>query len=626
MAIKHMDGFEQYRGLAGAALLSALTSAAYAVTSGLAITDGRKIGTNALELQVSAGAGGASWSSRNTTIKADLHAVAANAAGRFVAIGDAGSGVATVDGITWTPVVLGVSVNMKGLKCHNSTFIGVGENGTIIRSTDGQVWTVRTPPNSTAILNDVEWGNGMWIAVGSIGSAGAIFVSTDDGLTWDNVTNNPGTRGNLSARYANGVFMVGGVGGQLLTSANGLVYTSRAYGSVADVADLGFDNGTWLGLAGQSIRRSVDNGITWTVAADTIIAAGVLLALAVSNGRWVTGANNGLLYMSDDTNNWTQPAFTGAGNRAIYDINTSSAANAGWCLVGARAPGSTGTALIYVSLAPPTVITRTLVSAVDKIVIGFAHRATARGRIFSIANLFNMDWPAGISILGQSGASVPIRSTWYYYEIVIDKNAQTITLYVNDTLDLTVALPAGGAAMTTFTMSWQAENGAVARIDDVYLLDADTAGGAALVDRLKPISMGLRLPTADVEVDWEPSSPGDHWSKIGLLPASPSSFVSSAVPSAQDIYSSSNALPEGAGTAEQPIIAVGLVALAQKSDLDNRQLGLLMGAPGNQIEVIDTTLSITPEYSMAVFEKAPGNVAWTPENVQSTPFGIAVRP
>lgn len=626
MAIKHMDGFEQYRGLSGSALLSALTSAAYSVTSGLAIADGRKAGTTALELQVSPGAGGASWSSRNNTIKADLHAVAANTAGRFVSIGDGGAGVASVDGIQWTPIVLGVNTNMKGLKCHGNTFIGVGDGGTIIRSTDGQAWTLRTSPNSTAILNDVEWGNGVWVAVGALGSVGAIFVSADDGLTWSNVTDNPGTRGNLSARFANGVFMVGGIGGQLLTSANGSAFTSRAYGTAADVTDLGFDNGTWLGLSGQSIRRSVDNGITWTVAADNLVTNSVLISMAVANGRWVVGTTNGLLYMSDDTNTWTAPEFTGAGLRVIYDISTSSGANAGWCLVGSRAPGTAGTALIYVSMAPPTVITRTLMSALDKIVIGFAHRATARGRIFSIAGLFNMDWPAGISILGQSGASVPIRSTWYYYELTIDKTAKTITLHVNDTLDLTVPLPVAGDTMTTFTMSWQAENGAVARIDDVYLLDTDTAGGATLVGRLKPISLALRLPTSDVDVDWDSSAPGDHWPLVGLLPASSSSFVLSATSGQQDIYLSDTALPDGTGSPTAPIIAVGLVALAQKSDLDNRQLGLLMGEPGNQTEVIDTTLSITPEYSMAVFEKAPGGVAWTPVNVQSTPFGITVRP
>ena len=39
-----------------------------------------------------------------------------------------------------------------------------------------------------------------------------------------------------------------------------------------------------------------------------------------------------------------------------------------------------------------------------------------------------------------------------------------------------------------------------------------------------------------------------------------------------------------------------------------------------------TTLSTTMEYSYAVFEKAPGDQPWTADNVQSTPFGIAVRP
>jgi hypothetical protein len=102
--------------------------------------------------------------------------------------------------------------------------------------------------------------------------------------------------------------------------------------------------------------------------------------------------------------------------------------------------------------------------------------------------------------------------------------------------------------------------------------------------------------------------------------------VRSATSGAQDLYSSNAALPAGAGTESAPILAVGVIALAQKSDLDARQLGLVVGSPGNQKEVVDTTLSTTMEYSFAIFETGPGNQAWTADSVLNTPFGIAVRP
>lgn len=623
MTLKHIEGFDQYQGQSGSVLLNSLASAGFAVSTGLAMAAGRKPGSFALELQVSVGAGGASWSSRNNTVRADLHGVAVNSAGRAVAVGDGGNATASVDGIQWNGIVMGVNKNLTAIKCHANTFIAVGDAGTILRSTDGVTWTPRTPPSATVNLKGIEWGDNKWVAVGAQGAVGAIFVSTDDGMTWSNVTADPGARANLSVRFGNDLWMVGGAAAQLLTSDTALAWTARTFaGTGADVNDLAYYNGTWLALDGRNVRRSADGGVTWTTAIADVIPAGVLRAIAVSNGRWIVGGDAGALRMSDDGTVWTTPQFVGGG-RTIYDLSVSSGA---WYLVGARSAGTTTTAMIFVSLAPPTLVTRTLTSAAPKVVIGFAHRATARGRIFSVAGLFNMDWPSGISILGTLGASVPIRNTDYYYEIVIDKTAGTLTLYTNDTLDLTVALPAAAANMTEYVMTWQAENGAVARLDDIYLLDSTTGPGAALVDRLKPISIPLRMPTADKAVTWDGSSPGNHFSLIGLLPPTQTSFITSATSGAQDLFTSSTALPDGAGEADTPIIAVGLVALAQKSDLDNRQLGLVIGDAGNQSEVIDTSLNITPEYSFGIFETAPGGTAWTKDNVLTTSFGVAVRP
>lgn len=623
--LKHIDGFDQFQGQSAQALLTSLQSAGYAVTNGLAVAAGRKPDSFALELQVSPGAAGATWSSRTNTARSSLRAVAANAQGRFVAVGDGGVALTSVDSISWAALVLGTERNMRSIECVGGTFIAVGENGTILRSRDGQVWSARTSPIATMNIADVACNrNGRWLAVGANGNAGAIIVSDDDGLTWNTVVENPGAAANLCVEYGD-CWMVGGALGQILTSDTGLSFLNRTFGAATDVMDLAFYNGTWLAVTARSVRRSIDKGVSWTLAASELMGSGVLNAIKVSQGRWIVVGDFAAIFMSDDTTVWTKPALTGTSN-AFYDVNVSEGTQVGWCVVGARSGQSSSTATIYVSMAPPTTISRTFTSTNARVVIGFAHRATARGRILSIANLLNVDWPAGIEILGVRGASVPIRNVWYYYEIEIDKTAGKINFYVNDTLDMTIDLPAGGAALTTYALSWQAENGAVALFDDLYLLDGDASGGSTLTARLKPISVPLRKPTADVDVNWTGSAPGPHWPLVGLLPPSLGSYVRSAESGAQDLYSSSTPLPAGAGSAEAPILAVGVIALAQKSDLDNRQLGLVVGAVGNQKEVIDTTLSTSLEYSYAVFEKAPGDVAWTAENVSSTPFGIAVRP
>jgi len=623
--LKHIDGFDQFQGQSAQALLTSLQAAGYAVTNGLAIAAGRKPDSFALELQVSPGAAGATWSSRTNTARSNLRAVAANAQGRFVAVGDGGVALTSVDSISWAALVLGTERNMRSIECVNGTFIAVGENGTILRSRDGQAWTARTSPLPTMNIADVACNrNGRWLAVGANGNAGAVIVSEDDGMTWNTVVENPGALANLCVEYGD-CWLVGGAQGQVLTSDTGLSFLTRTFGANTDVNDIAFYNGTWLAVTARSVRRSVNKGESWIVAAAELMGSGVLNAIKVSQGRWIVVGDLAAIFMSDDTATWTKPALTGTTN-AFYDVNVSEGTQVGWCVVGQRGAQASATATIYVSMAPPTTISRTFTSTNARVVIGFAHRATARGRILAIANLLNVDWPAGIEILGVRGASVPIRNVWYYYEIEIDKTAGKIRLYVNDTLDMTIDLPAGAAALTTYALSWQAENGAVAAFDDLYLLDGDAAGGSTLTTRLKPISVPLRKPTADVDVNWIGSAPGPHWPLVGLLPPSSGSYVRSAESGAQDLYSSSTPLPAGAGTVDAPILAVGVIALAQKSDLDNRQLGLVVGAVGNQKEVIDTTLSTSLEYSYGVFEKAPGDVAWTAENVLSTPFGIAVRP
>ena len=59
----------------------------------------------------------------------------------------------------------------------------------------------------------------------------------------------------------------------------------------------------------------------------------------------------------------------------------------------------------------------------------------------SVAGVFDMDWPGPIEIFDVQSTAVPIRNAWYYYELVIDKAAMTVSLFINDTVDVVVPLP-----------------------------------------------------------------------------------------------------------------------------------------------------------------------------------------
>ncbi len=632
MSIKFIDGFDQYQGQAGQTLLSSLTSAGYTVSSGLAMADGRKEGSYALELQVAAGTAGDSWSSRVNNVKQNLNAVAVNNAGRYVGVGDNGAAVTSDDGVTMLPLVLGVSVQMRDVQVHGSTWIAVGVGSTILRSTDGRNFNAVAPPaanmNLFAVAGD---GNGAWMAVGANGSAGAIFYSIDDGVSWTNVATGAGVRYHNCVAYNTGTWVLGGSVGQIMVSTDLTTYQVANSGMTDNVAAVECsDVGHWLAACGANVRRSIDSGLTWALMT-TGLMTGQITDLAFADGRWMAVGTSGQVRMTDDEDVWVTPSLAGVGSTTINDVFALRGANSGWVIVGNKnatvTPASAQTAIIYVALAPPTRVSRTFPVTGDKFTVGWAHRATARGRILSITGVLDMDWPAQITMGGETGTAIPARNVWYYYEVTINKTALTATLHINDTLDLTCPIPAGVAAMTSFEFTWNAENGAIARLDDIYEVDDQAPNAELLLDRLGPITIPLRLPTADsVPTDWVTASGPTHWTQVGLLPPTQEAYIRSSVSGAQDLFTSDTPLPDGAGTT-MPILAVGVVALAMKGDIDNRQLGLLVGAPGpTQKEITDTTLSVVPEYSYAVFEKAPGNVDWDAANTVSTPFGVAVRP
>lgn len=624
--LKHVDGFDHLQGQSAATLLSSVAAGGYSSSIGLAMAAGRHENTFALELQVSPGTAGQSWSQRQNSTPQAQRGVATNSVGRWSSVGDAGSAATTTDGVTWTPLITGTSKNLKDIESDGSVWIIVGDQ-TILRSTDGRNFVPVSMPVTTANLRAVETDGGQsWLAVGSNGTVGVIFRSTDGGVTWANIVVTQ-LLPLLAAKFANNHWMVGGNGGTLMTSPDMTSWTKQTFGVSTPVTALAYGDAQWLATTGRDIRRSLDEGVNWGLAVASLIPSGTLNGLGFADSRWIVIGDGGTLRLSDDSGvSWEAASSAGLGTTALYGMTVSRGTQVGWAAVGNKIGGSSGTAAIFQSLAPPTYLSRTVLSDGDKLVIGWAHNATARGRMLSMGLLFDVDWPSTISILGVSGTAIPAKNVWYYYELVIDKLDLTVSLYINNTLDLIAPLP-GAGSINQWNVTWISENGSITRLDDIYILDDTSPDGEALLDRLGPIQVPIRMPTEDFSPnDWVGSSSDPHYTLIGLLPPSTESFIRSNIGGAQDLYKSAAGLPAGAGDPSTPILAVGVMALAQKGDIDNRQLGLVVGEVGNQIEVIDTEMSIDPEYSYAVFEKAPGGAPWDATNTLSTPFGVVVRP
>ena len=64
-----------------------------------------------------------------------------------------------------------------------NTFVAVGDEGTIITSIDGILWTSRTS-STPANLKEVTYGNNMFVTVGASGT----ILTSSDGIDWTEIT------------------------------------------------------------------------------------------------------------------------------------------------------------------------------------------------------------------------------------------------------------------------------------------------------------------------------------------------------------------------------------------------------------------------------------------------------
>src|SRR5438477_2191667 len=112
---------------------------------------------------------------------------------------------------TWTSRPLNLFESFfKDVAFGNNHFVAViagnGQGSVISTSPDGTVWRGTNLSASGLVPASVTYGNGVFAAVGS---AGTIFRSTDDGMTWTQI--NAGTRSNLlGVAHGNGVFVAVG--------------------------------------------------------------------------------------------------------------------------------------------------------------------------------------------------------------------------------------------------------------------------------------------------------------------------------------------------------------------------------------------------------------------------------
>ncbi|MGA2506941.1 MAG: hypothetical protein ABSF80_05635 [Chitinispirillaceae bacterium] len=158
-------------------------------------------------------------------------------------------------------------------------------------------WTVVSPVPTSHNLQSVTYGNGLYVVVGDTGT----ILTSPDGLVWTSRTSGIITR-LWSVTYGNGLYVTVGDSARILTSANGISWTNRVSGTSNNLMSVTYGNGRYVaggeGKLGngsfnysdsESMRIS-SNGITWSTDTTTglVYAYGIGLGyLTYSNGLYI---------------------------------------------------------------------------------------------------------------------------------------------------------------------------------------------------------------------------------------------------------------------------------------------------------------------------------------------------
>ena len=227
---------------------------------------------------------GIAWTKHPTPKTNDLRAVVF-AQDRFVLVGEGGSLMSSQDGIQWESYAL-LTNDLYGVSFVNDRFIAVGDRGAIVVSTNGLQWRVMTRPTN-ARLQGIAYGNGVYVVTGRDGNQARSYNATNwfpanynlgyvESLLYTNgAFFGVGSRGisfspdgtNWTTRlatlelegilYIEGLYIVGGAEGAIMTSTNGEDWVRRGSPATKSLRNIIYARGAvWAVGNNETILQS----------------------------------------------------------------------------------------------------------------------------------------------------------------------------------------------------------------------------------------------------------------------------------------------------------------------------------------------------------------------------------
>lgn len=248
---------------------------------------------------------GLTWRSQVSGVLSTLNGIALNSSGLLIAVGDVGTVLTSSDAIEWMPRNSGVSATLNGVTINNDgLFVAVGNSGTtgvILTSSNGESWVERVSGlgSNTYLYGVAVNSSGLFVAIGHNGT----IITSTDGITW--TSRSSGTSSVLRGITinSNGLFVAVGDGGTILTSHDGESWVVRPSGITTNLYGVTVNkNGLFVAVGFNGVITSPD-GVTW---AFTSGVTGFIRGITVSkNGSFIAVGINGTILTSSNGESWT---------------------------------------------------------------------------------------------------------------------------------------------------------------------------------------------------------------------------------------------------------------------------------------------------------------------------------
>lgn len=236
--------------------------------------------------------------------------------------------------------------NLKGIAFNGSRFVVVGDAATIFAgdfnytNTDPPGVSAWTPPTSlpsgfASNLSAVTFST-VYVALAADGQV----VSSADGLTWTSNTAVPASGMNgIAFGFVGGVtptYVAVGNGGQIFASTDLATWTQIVSGTTSDLNSVALVNGSFVATGAGGILLSSPTGSNWT--ALTSNAASTLRGVTFSANslviRYVAVGDAGAIVTSPDAVTWTPVTLTPPLTQNLLSVTVGGASGSRFLAVG----------------------------------------------------------------------------------------------------------------------------------------------------------------------------------------------------------------------------------------------------------------------------------------------------